>query len=141
LAAEGPETQAQSLSAALGVAGGGLEAAVIHTALAMVWLNLPASGPSEPAMPPSRLVRRFLAAAFHLRLALDLGESLEAAAPGFIAWRQGVGEIAAGVDLAAAAQPEAPPPLTPEHWLGLPGWTWVTAMLAGLMAELTGAKR
>jgi hypothetical protein len=82
-------------------------------------------------------VRRFLAQAFHLRLALDLGESLEAAAPGYSQLRQGLNGLAGCIGLAATApQPEAAP-RTPEHWLGLPGWTWVTGVLEGLMTGLS----
>jgi hypothetical protein len=128
---------AQSLGTALGAAGGGLEQAVAHTALAGVWLDLPAPG-TGPKPKAGTVVRRFLAAAFHLRLALDLGESMEAAAAGFSPLRQAIQDIAEQVGLAAeTAQPETAVPLLPQHWLGLPGWTWVTQMLSGLLAQLS----
>jgi hypothetical protein len=128
---------AQSLGTALVAAGGGLEQAVAHTALVGVWLDLPAPG-TGPRPEAAAVVRRFLAAAFHLRLALDLGESMEAAAAGFSPLRHGLQEIAARVGQAAeAAQPETAAPLLPQHWLGLPGWTWVTQRLSGLLAQLS----
>jgi hypothetical protein len=128
---------AQSLGTALGAAGGGLEQAVAHTALVEFWLDLPAPG-AGPRPEPAMAVRRYLAAAFHLRLALDLGESMEAAAAGFFPLRQAIKDIAVRVDLAAvAAQPETATPLLPQHWLGLPGWTWVTQLLADLLAQLS----
>jgi hypothetical protein len=135
---------AQSLSAALGLPGGGLEAAVAHTVLVRLWLQ-PAAGAlldvgpetSEPPLEASRLVRSFLAGAFQGRLALDLGESLEAAAPASLRHRRGLREIANYIDhLAETATVRVPAPATPEHWLGLPGWTWTTEVLAGLMLNL-----
>ena len=138
---EEPSARAQALGTALGDSGGGLEQAVAHTALVGVWLDLPAPG-AGPAPEAATVVRRFLAAAFHLRLALDLGESLEAAAAGFSPLRQGLKEIAARVGLAAeAARPETAAPLLPQHWLGLPGWTWVTQLLADLLAQLSDQGR
>ncbi len=95
-----PETLAQSLAAALGTAGGGLEQAVAHTALMGVLLKLPEPGSSASAPEAAQLVQDFLAAAFYARLTLDLGESLEAAATGFVPLRQGLGAIAACIGLA-----------------------------------------
>ncbi len=132
-----PEAMAQSLGAALGEAGGGLEPAVAHTALVGLLLKLPEPGIAAAPPEAAQSVRRFLAAALKLRLALDLGESLEAVAPGFSPLRQGLAEIAACIDQAAeTAGPQAPAPLTPEHWLGLPGWTWVTELMEGLLLQL-----
>ncbi len=127
----------QSRGAALAVPGAGLEQAASQSALVGLLLDLApitASGEHVPAA--AQLVPRFLAAALHGRLTLDLGESLEAAAPGFLSLRQGLRELGACLDRAATAAPATPPPLTPEHWQGLPGWTWVTQRLEGLMAQL-----
>ena len=108
-----------------------------HTALVEVWLDLPAPG-AGPTPETATVVRRFLAAAFHRRLALDLGESMEAVAAGFSPLHQALKDLGEQVSLAAeAAPPEAAAPLTPQHWLGLPGWTWVTQILAGLLAQLS----
>ena len=137
---------AHSLSAALEIPGGGLEQAVAHTALVGLLLKPPPGGRGGgvfvPALVPvpeaARLVRRFLGDAFSLRLLLDLGESLEAAAPGFSPLRQGSIEISRWVERAAADPGLAAPHLrSPEDWLGLPGWTWVTGMLQGLLLHLT----
>ncbi|MGA7577643.1 MAG: hypothetical protein ACLQUW_12675 [Desulfobaccales bacterium] len=139
---EGTEVPAQSLSAALEIPGGGLEEAVAHTALVGLLLRKPGGGPGGEVLAPvpvpipeaARLVRRFLGDAFSLRLLLDLGESLEAAAPGFTPLRQGAIEISRWIEQAAAdPSPAAPPLKSPEDWLGLPGWTWVTGVLQGLL--------
>ena len=137
---EETEVPAQSLSAALEIPGGGLEQAVAHTALVGLLLRKPAGGPGGGVLAPvpipeaARLVRRFLGDAFSLRLLLDLGESLEAAAPGFSPLRQGANEISRWIEQAAADPSLAAPPLrSPEDWLGLPGWTWVTGVLQGLL--------
>lgn len=134
---------AHSLSAALEIPGGGLEQAVAHTALAGLLPQQPPGGRHAgdfvpaPVPEPARLVRRFLGDAFSLRLLLDLGESLEAAAPGFSPLRQGSLEISRWIEQAAADPGlAAPPPGSPEDWLGLPGWTWVTGMLQGLLLHL-----
>jgi hypothetical protein len=139
----GPEL-AQPWSAALGLPGGGLEAAVAHAALVRLWFQPVAGavldgGPvgSGPPLEAPRLVRSFLARAFQGRLALDLGESLEAAAPASSRHRRGLQEIADCIDhLVETASVRVPAPATPEHWLGLPGWTWATEVLAGLMLNL-----
>jgi len=137
---------AHSLSAALEIPGGGLEQAVAHTALVGLLLKPPPGGRGGGVFVPvpvpvpeaARLVRRFLGDAFSLRLLLDLGESLEAAAPGFSPLRQGSIEISRWVERAAADPSLAAPHLrSPEDWLGLPGWTWVTGMLQGLLLHLT----
>lgn len=130
LAGEEPAALVHSLGAALADPGGGLEPAVARAALAGVLLDL--SPPPEAAP----LVRRFLAGACYRRLTLDLGESLEAAAPGFSSLRHGLSELAAWIDQATATGLDQPPPLTPEHWLGLPGWTWTTVMLEALLRNL-----
>ncbi|MGB9293074.1 MAG: hypothetical protein WCB64_07165 [Desulfobaccales bacterium] len=143
---EGTEVPAQSLSAALEIPGGGLEQAVAHTALVGLLLRQPRGGRgggvwapvpiAAPVLAPeaARLVQRFLGDAFSLRLLLDLGESLEAAAPGFSPLRQGANEISRWIEQAAADPSSAPPPLnSPEDWLGLPGWTWVTGVFQGLL--------
>ena len=135
LAGSAPEALAQALSATLGVPGGGLEQAVAHTALLETLRNL--SGNSGAHLKAVGLAGRFLAAALHLRLALDLGDSLEAAAPGIFPLRQGLAGLAACLDRAAKIPTLPAAPLTPGDWLGLPGWTWVTHLLAGLLTNLT----
>jgi len=134
---------AHSLSAALEFPGGGLEQAVAHTALMGLLLQQPPGGRSAgdfvpvPVPEAARLVRRFLGDAFSMRLLQDLGESLEAAAPGFSPLKQGSLEISRWIEQAAADPSLAAPPLrSPEDWLGLPGWTWVTGMLQGLLLHL-----
>ncbi len=142
---EAAAVPAHSLSAALELPGGGLEQAVAHTALMGLLLQQPPGGRGAgdfvpvpvPVPEAARLVRRFLGDAFSLRLLLDLGESLEAAAPGFSPLKQGSLEISRWIEQAAADPSLAAPPLrSPEDWLGLPGWTWVTGMLQGLLLQL-----
>ena len=133
-----PAALAQFLSTVPGAPGGGLEEAVAHTALAGVLLKLPEPGSSASALEAAQLVQDFLADAFYARLTLDLGESLEAAAPGLVPLRQGLEEIAACIGLAVeTGRPQTSAPRTPAEWLGLPGWTWVTETMAALMSRLT----
>ena len=83
------------------------------------------------------MVRQFLATAVHLRLALDLGESLEAAAGGYARLRDGLARIKALIEADAAAITAASEiPETTAHWQGLAGWTWITEIMAGLMKNL-----
>jgi hypothetical protein len=125
---------AQGLGANLAGADGGLEAAVVRAALAQVLTSSAAKKPLND-MEASPLVRRFLVSALHLRLALDLGEHLEAAAPGYRSFRQGMGELRDWVAGAAAGTVEQPV-LQPEDWQGLPGWTWVTREMEAMFARL-----
>jgi hypothetical protein len=121
---------AAGVSEGLAGSGGGLEEAVVRTSLAVV---LRPAVQAEPRPEAAQVVRRFLAAAFSLRLTLDLGEPLEAAAGGYGRLRDGLNRIMALVEATAPGPGEAPDtPATPEHWRGLPGWTWVTALMAGL---------
>lgn len=137
LAGDGSEVLTPALSVALEAPGGGLEQAVAHTALMGILPKLPMA--SSQGEEPARLVRRFLVEAFGLRLALDLGESLEAAASGISSLRQGLTGLAAWIDRAARSPNLPPAPLTPEEWLGLPGWTWVSSLLTGLILNLAGS--
>ena len=137
LSGDGSEVLTPALSAALEAPGGGLEQAVAHAALMGILPKLPRA-PSQ-GEGPDRQVRRFLVEAFGLRLALDLGESLEAAAPGISSLRQGLTGLAAWIDRAARLPNLPPAPLTPEEWLGLPGWTWVSSLLTGLILNLAGS--
>lgn len=133
------ETLAPTLGAALAVPGAGLEQAVIRAALVQVWLEAPPSAAPFPA--PPLQVRRFLSTALHLRLALDLGESLEAAAAGFAPLQDGLKKLGDAIHQAAATGGPPPEVLNPEHWLGLPGWTWVTGVLEGLLLHFRTPRR
>jgi hypothetical protein len=129
-----PEMLAPGLAGVLAGNGGGLEEAVVRTALALV-IREARQSPGPPAA--AYLVRRFLAAALHLRLALDLGEPLEAAAGGFTPLRDGLGRIKALIEAgAAAAAAASESPATAPDWQGLTGWTWVTEVMADLLASL-----
>jgi hypothetical protein len=131
-----PELLAHGLSAVLAGSGGGLEEAVVRTSLALV-LTPAATSANRPD--PARLVRQFLATSVYLRLALDLGEPLEAAAGSLGRLRAGLSRIQALMEsgIAAAGAPSGPP-ATAGHWQGLSGWTWVTEIMAGLMKNLAG---
>jgi hypothetical protein len=122
------------LSGVLAGAGGGLEAAVVRTSLALV------VGPiiiAEDKPDPAYLVRQFLTTAVRLRLALDLGEPLEAAAGGYVRLRDGLSRIQAVIEAGAAAAGGAPePPASPGHWQGLAGWTWITELMTAILARL-----
>jgi hypothetical protein len=129
LAGQPPEPLALGLSAALTGPGGDLEAAVARASLASVLMP----GHAEPE--PARWVSRFLATALYQRLALDLGESLEAAAPGFRPLKEGLAGLQAWIEESTAALPLAPPPDL-EHWRGPAGWLWVTSLLEGWLKNL-----
>jgi hypothetical protein len=129
LAGHPPEVLAPGLSAELAGSGGGLETAVARASLASVLRQ----GFKETD--PGRWVDQFLAMALYSRLALDLGESLEAAAPGFRPLQHGLKALKAWIEKNLAAPlPEPPPP--PEHWRNLAGWSWVTARLEAWLREL-----
>jgi hypothetical protein len=133
LASAGPEA-ALALAQVVAGGGGGLEAAVVRTALALTLQAAMASGAGPDAV---QLARRFLAAAVYLRLVLDLGESLEAAAGGYGRLRDGLGRIQAVIEEGLAGTGELPaPPGQVSHWQGLAGWAWVTAVIAGLLDGL-----
>jgi hypothetical protein len=123
---------AQGVSGVLAGSGGGLEEAVVRTSLALV---LRQALQSENRAAPGHLVRQFLATALSLRLALDLGEPLEAAAGSSRQLQDGLKQIKAAIVANVSTEGWPGPPTTPEHWQGLTGWTWVTATLVALMAK------
>jgi hypothetical protein len=134
LAGEPASTLALGVSGVLAGSDGGLEEAVVRTALALV------IGPavqSQDRAEPAQMVRQFLVRALHLRLSLDLGEPLEAAAGGYEGLRDGLNRIKAVIEAGAkAAGASSEPPATSSHWQGFMGWTWVTEIMAGLMQNL-----
>jgi hypothetical protein len=134
LAGEPAEVLAPGLSGVLAGGGGGLEDAVVRTALAMV---LGPAVQSQDRPEPAQVVRQFLSMALHLRLALDLGEPLEAAAGSSGRLREGLSRIKAAIEAGAlAAGASSDPPATSGNWQGFTGWTWVTEVIAGLMQNL-----
>ena len=134
LAQEPPEMLAPGVSAVVAGSGGGLEEAVVRTALTSV-IRQAIQAQDRPD--PAQMVRQFLVTAVHLRLALDLGEPLEAAAGSSGRLRDGLSRIKSVIEAGAAAAGAPPePPATPGHWQGLTGWTWVTEVMAALMKNL-----
>jgi hypothetical protein len=134
LAREPASTQAIGVNAVLAGSGGGLEEAVVRTALALV---LGPAVQSQDRPEPDQIVRQFLVTVLHLRLALDLGEPLEAAAGSSGRLRDGLSRIKAVLEAGAeAAGGTSEPPATPGLWQGFTGWTWVTEVMAGLMRNL-----
>ncbi len=133
-APETPELLAQGLSELLAGSGGGLEEAVVRTALALV-VRPEVKSAARPD--PAHLVARFLATALFLRLALDLGESLEAAAGGYGRLREGLARIREWIEAQAPGPGESQePPVRAGHWQGLAGWTWVTTCMTTLLTKL-----
>ena len=129
-----PEMLAPGVSEVVAGTGGGLEEAVVRTALALVVRE---AVQSQDRPDPAQMVRQFLVTAVHLRLALDLGEPLEAAAGSSGRLRDGLSRIKAVIEAGSAAAGVPPePPATPGHWQGLTGWTWVTEVMAALMKNL-----
>ena len=136
LAGEPADMLAPGLSGVLAGSGGGLEEAVVRTALATV---LREAVQSQDRPEPAQVVRQFLVTALHLRLALDLGEPLEAAAGSSGRLRDGLSRIKAVIEGSAGGAGAAPePPATPAHWQGFTGWTWITEVMAALMGKLKG---
>jgi hypothetical protein len=134
LARESADVLAPGLSGVLAGSGGGLEDAVVRTALALV-IGPAVKSPNRPE--PAQVVRQFLVTALHLRLALDLGEPLEAAAGSAGRLQEGLSRIKAVIEAGAGALDAMPePPSTPGLWQGFTGWSWVTEVMAGLMGNL-----
>jgi hypothetical protein len=133
LAREPAELLAPGVSGVLAGSGGGLEEAVVRTALALVL------GPAvqvQDRPQPAQIVRQFLVTALHLRLTLDLGEPLEAAAGSAGRLRNGLSRIKAVIEAGAAAGAPSEPPDSPGLWQGFTGWTWVSEIMGGLMQNL-----
>ena len=134
LAREPASTLAAGVSGVLAGNGGGLEEAVARTALTLV---IREAVQSRDRPEPAQVVRQFLVTALHLRLALDLGEPLEAAAGSSGRLRDGLSRIKAVIEAGAGAAGATPgPPATPGLWQGFTGWTWVTEVMAGLIQNL-----
>ena len=133
--AQGPaEMLAQRLSGVLAGSGGGLEEAVVRTSLVLVVRQ---AVQSQDRPEPAQLVRQFLATALYLRLALDLGEPLEAAAGSYGRLRDGLDQIREWIEAQASGPGESPAaPVMAVHWQGLAGWAWVTACMSTLMTKL-----
>jgi hypothetical protein len=138
LAGHPPEVQAQGVGSALVGAGGGLEEAVARASLIQILRKQAGVDPQATAgqMAPEQLVPRFLAAALHLRLALDLGEPLEAAGSNYSHIMGGLDDLQGWIEQAAGA-PDHQAPDNAEAWQGLAGWTWVTGVLAAMLSRLT----
>jgi hypothetical protein len=134
LAREPADMLAPGIAGVLAGSGGGLEEAVVRTALALV---IRPAVQSQDRAEPAQVVRQFLVTALHLRLALDLGEPLEAAAGGYGRLREGLSRIKAVIEAGAgAAGAQSGPPATSGLWQGFTGWTWVTEVMAGLMQNI-----
>jgi hypothetical protein len=122
---------AQGLSGALAGSGGGLEESVVRTALALVLRR--ALQPGDQAT-PAHMVQQFLATAVTLRLALDLGEPLEAAAGSYGRLKDGFKHIKQSIEVnLPGADDQTAPPASPDHWQGLAGWIWVTEIMTALV--------
>jgi hypothetical protein len=139
LAQGSSEVAAQGVGAALVGAEGGLEAAVARVSLARVWLKAANNRWAPAGVAPGQLVQRFLATALHFRLALDLGEPLEAAGAGYRQIKEGLAALRGCVEAAGGA-PASGAPEHPEDWQGLAGWTWVTGAMEMLVSRLSNLK-
>jgi hypothetical protein len=124
---------AQGLGISLAGSGSGLEEAVARAALATVLAgDLPEACPGTAA----RLVRQFLGTAAFLRLALDLGEPLEASAASYARFRAGLTGLRDLITARAEELDAGPAPGSPQQWQGLEGWSWVTEVMQGLLTHL-----
>jgi hypothetical protein len=128
---QSPEMLAHCLSGVLTERGGGLEEAVAQTALLLLLSQLHQAAGGQDS---GTVVRLFLATTLYLRLALDLGEPLEAAAGSLGQLTDGLNRIRSLIDTEVSTLDSfSAAPATPLQWRGLAGWTWVTNMLAALM--------
>lgn len=117
----------------------GLEGAVIRTALAASWprpraLPAPTSSPVDSAA----LVKSFLGLSLCQRLALDLGDPLEAASPGWPQFKEGMARLRD--EILAVAEAVSDPPPGAGEWRGLTGWLWSTRVLKAILAQFQGGK-
>jgi hypothetical protein len=132
LAQTPPEAAILVLTSAWVEESGGLEAQVARTALAKGLAKVFASESAiKSRWDGPALVRTFLADALYQRLVLDLGESLEAAAPGCPEYRQGLARLEHELQAASAALPMDPPQAG--QWQGLAGWLWTTEILKHIL--------
>jgi hypothetical protein len=124
---------AQGLSGILAGSGGSLEEAALRTTLALV---LRRALRAENETTPAHLVQQFLVTAVTLRLALDLGEPLEAAAGSYGRLKDGFNHIKQLIEVNVPGEnDQAAPPTSPDHWQGLAGWIWVTGIMAALLEK------
>ncbi len=134
LAQEPPEVGILVLAATWVEEDGSLEAQVARTALAVCLSKaMAAIGSSRPQVEAAALVKEFLGLAFCQRLVLDLGESLEAATPGYSEYKEGLTRLGDEIAGKAASIPEPPP--GPGKWQGLAGWLWVTRVLEAVLGR------
>jgi len=132
LAQSPPEAAILGLTSAWVEESGGLEAQVARSALAKGLAKVFAAGSATKSrLDGPALVRTFLADALCQRLVLDLGESLEAAAPGCPEYRQGLARLEHELQAASAALPQDPP--LADQWQGLAGWLWTTEVLEHIL--------
>lgn len=124
---------AQGISAVLVGSGGGLEEAVVRTTLSLILRQALQFGHKVTS---AHLVRQFLTTVLYMRLALDLGEPLEAAAGSSQRYREGLKDIREFIEVSSPTDGQQEPPASPKHWQGLPGWAWVTATMTALMDKL-----
>jgi hypothetical protein len=138
VAQSSPEEAVLALAEAWLEDDGGLEAAVARSALATCLDKLLTPDPgSTSRLDGPALVKAFLSRALYQRLVLDLGECLEAAAPGWPEFKAGLTRLAAEITAAGLAVPGDPP--RAGQWQGLAGWVYVTRLLEHLCQGLKRA--
>jgi hypothetical protein len=83
------------------------------------------------------MVQEFLAANLYMRLALDLGESLEAAASNYSHLRNGLENLRECIEKGKGRGFQELEPPASGQWSGLAGWTWVTGTLQALISTIS----
>jgi hypothetical protein len=111
---------------------GSLEAAVAGTALATCLGRALTINPSAVSkVDGASLVRSFLVIVLYQRLAFDLGESLEAAATGWLEYQEGLDRLQEELGAPTVEVPDNPPEAG--QWRGLAGWLFVTRTLESIL--------
>jgi len=127
-----PEVAVSGLAAAWVEDHDSLEAQVARTSLAKCLRKVfAAETERESRVSEPELVRSFLAEVLCQRLVFDLGESLEAAAPGWSEYHQGLARLEDEVQAASRAVPGDSP--KSGQWQGLAGWVLVTEVLENIL--------
>ena len=134
-----PEEAILGLTQAWVEEGATLEAAVARTAVATCLGRALTSDPIKISrVNGSSLVKSFVSLVLCQRLAFDLGESLEAAANGWLEYQGGLARLQDELMAATIKIPNDLPKAG--QWQGLAGWLFVTKILENVLQRFQDAR-